>query len=143
MPADDVEVVLNCYLISDKYISETPDKLGEYNVPRYLAAFNKRIEPLLVVFSTDIRDEILVESPEDRPFFTKSQTKLVRGYPRREGDQDTLDEVLTLSDTEVRFWNDVNINPYYMYLENTMNLVNDEYVEKNLGIMSSLAHQTT
>jgi len=143
MPADDVEVVLNCYLISDKYISETPDKLGEYNVPRYLAAFNKRIEPLLVVFSTDIRDEILVENPEDRPFFTKSQTKLVRGYPRREGDQDTLDEVLTLSDTEVRFWNDVNINPYYMYLENTMNLVNDEYVEKNLGIMSSLTHQTT
>lgn len=143
MPADDVEVVLNCYLISDKYISETPDKLGEYNVPRYLAAFNKRIEPLLVVFSTDIRDEILVETPDDRPFFTKSQTKLVRGYPRREGDQDTLDEVLTLSDTEVRFWNDVNINPYYMYLDNTMNLVNDEYVEKNMKIMSSLDHQTT
>ena len=97
----------------------------------------------MVFFSTDIRYEIFVETPDDRPFFTKSQTKLVRGYPRREGDQDTLDEVLTLSDTEVRFWNDVNINPYYMYLDNTMNLVNDEYVEKNMKIMSSLDHQTT
>ncbi len=143
MPADGVEVVLNCYHISDKYINDTPDKLGEYNVPRYLAAFNKRIEPLLVVFSTDIRDEIIVDDPSERPFFTNSQTKLVRGFPRRDGDQDTLDEVLTLSEPEIRFWNDVNINPYYMYLEDTMGLVNEEYVKKNLDIMSSLTHQKT
>jgi len=143
MPADDVEIVLNCYLIDDQLITNEPDKLGEYNVPRYLAAFNKRIEPLLVVFSTDIRDEILIEDPNDRPFFTKSQTELVRGYPRRDGDQDTLDEVLTLSDTEITFWDSVGIDPYYMYLENTMNLVNEEYVDKNKKLMSSLARQTT
>ena len=81
MPPDSTEIVLNCYLIDDKYISETPDKLGEYNIPRYMAAFNKRIEPLLVVFSPEIRSEILVDNPDDRPFFTKSQTKLVRGFP--------------------------------------------------------------
>jgi len=143
MPPDSTEIVLNCYLIDDKYISETPDKLGEYNIPRYMAAFNKRIEPLLVVFSPEIRSEILVDNPDDRPFFTKSQTKLVRGFPMKEGSQDNLDEVLTLSEPEIRFWNDVNINPYYMYLEDTMGLVNEEYVKKNLDIMSSLTHQKT
>jgi len=100
-----------------------------------LAAFNKRIEPLLVVFSPDIRDEILIEDPKERKFFTKQQSRLVRGFPRREGDQDTLDEVLTLSEGEVEFWSNVNIDPYYMYLENTIGLVNTEYVEKNRSIM--------
>jgi len=137
------EVVLNCYLIDEKDISEKPDMLGEYNVPRYLASFNKRIEPLLVVFSTEIRDEILVEDPTKRPFFTKTQTELVRGYPRREGDQDTLEEVLTISDTEIKFWDSVGIDPYYMYVEGTMELVDEEYVSKNRKLMSSLSHQTT
>ena len=143
MPPDSTEIVLNCYLIDDKYISDTPDKLGEYNIARYMAAFNKRIEPLLVVFSPEIRSEILVDNPDDRPFFTKSQTKLVRGYPMKEGSQDNLDEVLTLSDPEIRFWDDVNINPYYMYLEDTTKLVDMNYVNKNMNIMSSLAHQKT
>ena len=143
MPPDSTEIVLNCYLIDDKYISDTPDKLGEYNIARYMAAFNKRIEPLLVVFSPEIRSEILVDNPDDRPFFTKSQTKLVRGYPMKEGSQDNLDEVLTLSDPEIRFWDDVNINPYYMYLEGTTKLVDMEYVNKNMNIMNSLDHQKT
>jgi len=143
MPPDSTEIVLNCYLIDDKYISDTPDKLGEYNIARYMAAFNKRIEPLLVVFSPEIRSEILVDNPDDRPFFTKSQTKLVRGYPMKEGSQDNLDEVLTLSDPEIRFWDDVNINPYYMYLEGTTKLVDMEYVNKNMNIMNSLDRQKT
>jgi len=90
----------------------------------------------LVVFSPEIRDEILVENPEDRPLFTKSQTELVRGYPRRDGDQDTLDEVLTLSDTEIVFWNSVGINPFYMYIDNTMDLVDPKYVTKNSELVS-------
>jgi hypothetical protein len=88
-----------------------------------------------VVFSPEIREEILIENPEDRPLFTKSQTNLVRGYPRRDGDQDTLDEVLTLSDSEIVFWDSVGINPFYMYLENTINLVDTEYVSKNNSLV--------
>ena len=137
------EVIINCYHVDEKEIENNPEGLGEYNVPRYVTAFNKRIEPLLVVFSPEIRDEILVENPEDRPLFTKSQTELVRGYPRRDGDQDTLDEVLTLSDTEQVFWNSVGIDPYYMYLNGTTELVNMEYVSKNKDIINSLIHQTT
>ena len=112
------QIILNCYLADDDIMENRLDELGEYNVPRYLASFNKRIEPLLVVFSPDIRDEILIDNPEDRPFFTKKQSELVRGYPRKEGDQDYLDEVLTLSQTEIDFWNSVNINPFYMYRSN-------------------------
>jgi hypothetical protein len=95
------------------------------------------------VFSPEIRDEILIENPEDRPFFTKTQTSLVRGYPRKDGDQDNLDEVLTLSDTEKVFWDSVGIDPFYMYLEGTEDLVNTEYVGKNKSLMSSLTHQKT
>ena len=47
-------LLLNCYLVNEKDIEQNPDMLGEYNVPRYLTAFNKRIEPLLVVFSPKI-----------------------------------------------------------------------------------------
>jgi len=67
----------------------------------------------------------------------------VRGYPRREGDQDTLEEVLTISDTEIKFWDSVGIDPYYMYVDGTMELVDEEYVSKNRKLMSSLSHQTT
>jgi len=135
------EVILNCYLVNEKDLIENPDLLGEYNVPRYIAAFNKRIEPLLVVFSPEIRDEILIEDPKDRPFFTKKQTELVRGYPRRDGDQDTLEEVLTLSDTEIAYWRHVEIDPYYMYIDDTLEMVDTQYVDKNKKIVKDLSYQ--
>lgn len=128
-------LVLNCYMIDEKEIEMNPDLLGEYNVPRYLAAFNKRIEPLLVVYSPEIREDILIEDPKDQPIFTKSQTELVRGYPIKEGQQDTLDEVLTLSDTEISFWQSVGIDPYYMYIDDTLTMVNEDFVESNRKLM--------
>ena len=130
------EIKLNCYLVDDDLIQNRPDELGDYNVPRYLAAFNKRIEPLLVVFSPEIRNDILIDDPEKRPLFTKKQSELVRGYPRKEGDQDYLDEVLTLSESEIGFWNSVGINPYYMYIDDTLERVEDEYVQKNLSLVN-------
>jgi hypothetical protein len=129
------DVILNCYLIDEKEIENNPDLLGEYNVPRYLAAFNKRIEPLLVVYSPEIRKDILIEDPKDQPIFTKSQTVMGRGYPMKEKDQDQLDEVLTLSDMEVTFWQSVGIDPYYMYIDDTLELVDKERVENNKKIM--------
>jgi hypothetical protein len=131
------EIILNCYLIDEKEIENNPDLLGDYNVPRYLAAFNKRIEPLLVVYSPDIRKDILIEDPKDQPIFTKSQTELGRGYPMKEKDQDNLDEVLTLSDMEISFWQSVGIDPYYMYIDDTINLVNTDYVNSNMELMKT------
>ena len=128
-------LVLNCYMIDEKEIEMNPDLLGEYNVPRYLAAFNKRIEPLLVVYSPEIRQDILIEDPKNQPIFTKSQTELVRGYPMKEAHQDTLDEVLTLSDTEISFWQSVGIDPYYMYIDDTLTMVDEDFVESNRKLM--------
>jgi DNA polymerase elongation subunit (family B) len=135
------ELVLNCYMIDERDIEMNPDLLGEYNVPRYLAAFNKRIEPLLVVYRPEIREDILIEDPKDRPIFTKTQTELVRGYPMKEAHQDTLEEVLTLSDTELTFWKNVGIDPYYMYLDGTVDLVDTEWVENNRVLMEKYVQQ--
>tara|TARA_R110002126_G_scaffold92611_1_gene219676 strand:- start:339 stop:590 length:252 start_codon:yes stop_codon:yes gene_type:complete len=46
-----------------------------------------------------------------------------------------LEEVLTLSDTEVVFWKKVGIDPYYMYVDSTVDLVDTDYVKKNGDIM--------
>jgi hypothetical protein len=77
----------------------------------------------------------LIEDPKDQPIFTKSQTELVRGYPMKEAQQDTLDEVLTLSDTEISFWQSVGIDPYYMYIDDTLTMVNEDFVESNRKLM--------
>jgi hypothetical protein len=128
-------------MIDERDIEMNPDLLGEYNVPRYLAAFNKRIEPLLVVYKPEIREDILIENPKDRPIFTKSQTELVRGYPMKEAHQDTLEEVLTLSDMELTFWKNVGIDPYYMYLDGTVDLVDVDWVENNKKLMEEFVIQ--
>jgi DNA polymerase elongation subunit (family B) len=129
------EVILNCYLIDEKEIENNPDLLGDYNVLRALAAFNKRIEPLLVVYNPEIRKDILIEDPKDQPIFTKSQTELGRGNPMKEKDQDNLDEVLTLSDMEISFWQSVGIDPYYMYIDDTITLVDENRVNNNRKLM--------
>ena len=134
-------LVLNCYMIDEREIEMNPDLLGEYNVPRYLAAFNKRIEPLLVVYSPEIREDILIEDPKDQPIFTKSQTELVRGYPMKEFHQDTLEDVLTLSDTEISFWQSVGIDPYYMYIDDTLTMVNTDFVESNRKLMLEVVNK--
>jgi hypothetical protein len=33
----------------------------EYNVARYLDAFNKKVKPLLVCFNLDVRNDILLD----------------------------------------------------------------------------------
>jgi DNA polymerase elongation subunit (family B) len=50
-------VELNCIMISREEMEKNPDMTtDDYNVARYINAFNKRIRPLLVCFSKDIRE---------------------------------------------------------------------------------------
>jgi hypothetical protein len=134
MPNDYIEV--NCYMIDEKEIQNNPDLKGDYNVPRYLNNFNKRVEPLLVVFHPSIREDILIESPDQRQFFTKLQCELVNGFPLKEEGQDKLDEVMTLSDSEVLFWNRVGRDPYFMYVENSLELADPFWVDHNRKVIS-------
>ena len=134
MPNNFIEI--NCYMISEKDIQENPDMLGDYNVLRYLNTFNKRIEPLLCAFKPEIREDILVDNPNDRQFFTKTQCELVNGYPLKEDSQDKLDEVMTLSDSEVLFWNRVGRDPFFMYVDNSIELVDQYWVNYNRKVVS-------
>jgi DNA polymerase elongation subunit (family B) len=109
------EIQLNCYMLNSKTLEDNPEMTGEYNVARAIATFNKRIEPLLVVFKQEVRDSLLVNNPDDRGIFTKGQCELINGHPFEEGDQDTLEEVLTLSEGEVRYWDKRGISPNYIY----------------------------
>jgi len=136
MPSDYSVLNINCYMIPEKEITSNPDMTGDYNVPRYLSVFNKRIEPLLVVFKPEIREDILIDDPKDRQYFTKSQCQLVNGYPLKEEGQDKLEEVMTLSDSEVIFWNRVQRDPYFMYMEDSLSLADPYWVDKNRKVVA-------
>jgi DNA polymerase elongation subunit (family B) len=140
MPNNYLEI--SCYMISEKELNENPNMTGDYNVPRYLSNFNKRIEPLLVVFSPEIRNDILVEKPEDRQYFTSKQCELVNGFPISEDGQDKYDEVMTLSDSEVIFWNKIKRDPFFMYVDNSIELVDKNWVDYNRKVLLSQEKST-
>lgn len=134
IPQDYIEV--NCYMIPEKEITDNPDMLGDYNVPRYLTNFNKRIEPLLCVFKPEIREDVLIENPIDRQYFTKLQCELVSGFPLKEDGQDKFEEVMTLSDSEVIFWNRVGRDPFFMYVEDSLDKVDPYWIDHNRKVVS-------
>ena len=140
MPDGFIEV--NCYMIDEKEITSNPDLLGDYNVPRYLTNFNKRVEPLLVAFNPNIREDILIEGPKDRQYFTKLQCELVNGFPLKESGQDKFDEVMTLSDSEVVFWNKVGRDPFFMYVEDSLELADPYWVDHNRKVLLLQAEST-
>ena len=135
-------IEINCYMISEKELSNNPDMCGNYNVQRYLSNFNKRIEPLLVIFNPEIRDDILIENPEDRQYFTKTQCQLVSGFPLKEDGQDKYEEVMTLSDSEVLFWNRVKRDPFFMYVEDSLKLADPYWVDLNRKVVNLESEST-
>jgi len=136
IPPHDTSVKIMCYMIPESEIQNNPNMVGDYNVAKYLSTFNSRVEPLLVVFHPDIRDEILIEDPAKRPYFTKLQCELDSGHPIKEDGQDNYDDVMTLSEGEVEFWNRVQRDPFYMYPPGTLELVDQKWVEHNRKVLS-------
>ena len=114
------EIILNCKLVPNEIVDSEEDVLCsdyeglEYNVDKYIDQFNKRITPLLVCFHPDIRNKILVNDPKDRMFFTEAQSKLVSGYPNKEGDQDTFEALMTPERKEIEFWVSINEVPPFV-----------------------------
>ena len=110
-------VKLNCRLIPNDVIENDPNATGEYNIERYIDAFNKRIKPLLVCFSPEVRNDILITTPLDRQYFTQKQLTLTSGQPMKDGDQDTIEDLLTVTEEERLFWDLINLSPTYMFEE--------------------------
>jgi len=111
----DSMIRLNCYMLDTSELENNPDLTGEYNVPRAMSTFNKRIEPLLVVFKDEVRKALIVDKPEDRGIFTTSQCELINGHPLGDGDQDDLNDVLTISENELSYWKKRGLEPTYIY----------------------------
>jgi DNA polymerase elongation subunit (family B) len=116
MPVLGSHIELNCYRIDPSDLENNPEMLGEYNIQRAIATFNKRVEPLLIVFDDEVRDSLLIKDPEDRSFYTTDQCKLINGKPFSPGDQDDVYEnLIKMEQGEVEFWESVGIDPNYMY----------------------------
>ena len=112
----DSVIQINCYRIEPSDLENNPEMLGEYNIQRAITTFNKRVEPLLIVFDDEVRDTLLIKNPEDRSFYTTDQCKLINGKPFNNGDQDDIYEnLIKMEQGEVEFWESVGIDPNYMY----------------------------
>jgi DNA polymerase elongation subunit (family B) len=109
------EVLINCKYISKDIIENFPESTGGYNIERYLDAFNKRIKPLLLCFKSEIRDDILITSPLHRQYFTHQQLELTSGEPYNESDQDTIENLLSITEEEILFWDTIGISSTYMF----------------------------
>ena len=121
----------------------------DYNVSKYLEAFNKKVEPLLVCFHTDIRNKILLsikkdkktklEKLQDRNYFSEAQCELVSGMPDKPSDQDTYEELMTMEDKEIKFWDKVNKIPNNIepeeWEEIRLDYIERMIIEKKNGIV--------
>jgi hypothetical protein len=97
-------------------LETNPNLTGDYNIPRAITTFNKRIEPLLVVFKQEVRDGLIVNDPIERGIFTTSQCELINGLPFEDGDQDRLKEdVLDITESELSYWEKRGLSSDYMY----------------------------
>lgn len=112
------EIILNCKIVPQSIIDATEGVLCndeiEYNVVKYIDQFNKRIKPLLVCFSTEIRDSILIQNPNERQYFTNEQCQLVSGFPSKESDQDTYEQLMTIERKEMDFWLSIGVKPPFV-----------------------------
>ena len=109
-------VMVNCYMLDKDILDKDPDLTGDYNVPRAISTFNKRIEPLMVVFQDEVRNGLIVSDPEQRGIFTTAQCELINGHPLGDGDQDDLQkDVLDVTEQELNYWGRRGLKPDYMY----------------------------
>ena len=115
----------------------------EYNVAKYLDAFNKKIKPLLVCFNLEVRGNVLLdivkvkdkatkkvtEKLKDRTVFTIAECGLVSGISNKPGDQDSYEDLMRMEDKEIKFWMKVNKLPNNMTQEE-WDVIQADYVER-------------
>ena len=109
-------VMVNCYMLDKDILEKDPELTGDYNVPRAITTFNKRIDHLLVVFQDEVRESLIVSEPSERGIFTTAQCQLINGHPLGDGDQDDLQkDVLDITEQELIYWGKRGLSPDYMY----------------------------
>lgn len=111
-------------LINNESMEENPDMLGEYNVKKYLSAFNERVKSILTGFHIDIKNTLLKnvkrnrktkeDELEKREFYTDNQLKLM-GY-----EKDNIQNSMCLESLEIEFWNRSGRNPNIIFDKYTL-----------------------
>ena len=115
----------------------------EYNVAKYLDAFNKKIRPLLVCFNLEVRNKVILdivkvkdkttkkitEKLKDRTVFTIAECELVSGISNKSGDQDSYEDLMRMEDKEIKFWMRVNKLPNNMEQEE-WDIIQADYIER-------------
>lgn len=149
-------------IISNKDIAENPDMTGEYNVDKYLDAFNKRVKTILVGFDPEVAERIPAritrKKVKDESGKKKERVELERNYftsdelKLRNFDKDSLDESMYLEEKEVEFWNETGFDPrkvwngFKMYdnmkvhfeiYENALNYLNDKMKKAGKPLIKS------
>jgi DNA polymerase elongation subunit (family B) len=138
----------NSYIIENKELEMNPEKKGDYNVPKYLYAFNTKIESLFVCFNEYVAENLLVDNPQDREYFTDADCELKSWtydeYPFEKDDLDPIDELFIMDDREVDFWNKVCMNPHDIFDQFKVNdnkQLNIRYIEKFLEYKTKLTQK--
>lgn len=144
------KMIANCDLSDIERIEELNSKIreiesrlvtDEYNAPKYLESFNKKVTPLLVCFHPNIRKKILRQIKKDsetnldklteKYIFTEQQCALVSGMPDKPIDQDDYyEDLMKMEDKEIRFWDSVKMVPNNLPLEEWC-VINADYHERN------------
>ena len=158
---EEEEIVLNCQIVSNDIIEDEKEILCsdidglEYNSEKYIEQFNNRIKPLLVCFSPEIRNRILISNPNERQYFTEEESVLVSGCPNKESDQDTYEALMTPEKKEIEYWVKINEEPPFVkecginwerlvenYLEEKKKEDNEIFKEENEKYLNALNNLT-
>ena len=143
-------------LINQKDIEDNPNLTGEYNVDKYLDAFNKRVKVLVEGFSDNVKEKLFVEIKRSKIKDTNGNSienkELIRNYFVNEElilknfDQDDFKESMFLEEKEVEFWNRTGYDPrliwngfkeyendkiHYEIYEHALNFVSDGMIKIN------------
>jgi DNA polymerase elongation subunit (family B) len=141
-------------LISHEDLLNNPNMTDEYNYVKYLDAFNKRVETLLLGFEPEVRKNILVKLDKKtgnlkKEMFTSDQLEL------KSFELDTFDESMHMEKMEVIFWNKTGYDPrliwdgfklyddyehkiYYEIYDNALNYLNDLMKKSNKPLIKSI-----
>ena len=147
-----------CSLIKKSDLEENPDMTGDYNVEKYLDAFNKKVKSILIGFDPEIRGRILAKivrkKEKDESGKSVEDEKLVINeflpgeLTLKNYDSDSFDESMYIEDRELLFWSKTGFDPrlvwdgfkthenkeiYYEIYDTALSHVNEKMKESGSG----------
>jgi len=140
-------------LISNEDLQDNPNMTGEYNHEKYLDAFNKRVETILVGFEPEIRKKILVKINKNGDLVKSEFNPLHNDLDLSNFDSDGFEESMYLEELEVDFWNKTGYDPrkiwdgfkmyddnkvYHEIYENALNHLNKKMTAVNKPKIKSI-----